>query len=120
MTILSIIKTKNIFEGRQIIRTILDSLNYYHTIGCISDQQGLPSDISDIISDMTIEQFSKNNCIRNLEDFFAVHPDFDFIWVELTQSLQDQYSWIDFKNIFDTYHVEERMPVLIVMYEEEK
>ncbi len=31
-----IIKTKNVVDGRAIIQTILNSLNYYHNISCVT------------------------------------------------------------------------------------
>lgn len=114
-----VIKTKNIFDGRKIIQTILQSLNYYHNIGCVTNVGKLPVNICDIISHIRLEKSHKGDLLVDLEDFFTVHPCFDFIWIELTEDMKTQYSSNDIKKIFDMYHVEERMPVLIVNYEEE-
>lgn len=113
-----VIKTKNISDGRKIIQTILQSLNYYHNIGCVTTIGNLPINICDVINHIKLQKSQKGDLLVDLEDFFAVHPCFDFIWIELTEDMKTQYSSNDIKKIFDMYHVEERMPVLIVTYDE--
>ncbi len=112
------IKTKNILDGREIIQTILNSLNYYHNIGCITDAQGLSTSVCDIINHIELQKSRKGDLLIDLEDFLTIHPCFDFIWIELTKEMQNLYSAADIKKIFNIYHVEERMSVLIVMYQE--
>jgi hypothetical protein len=113
------IKTKNIIDGRRIIQTILQSLNYYHNIGSISDVSGLPINVCDVINHIKLQRSQKGDLLIDLEAFFAVHPCFDFIWIEFTESMKNQYSAKDIKNIFEMYHAQERMSVLIVTYDEE-
>jgi hypothetical protein len=112
------IKTKNVIDGRQIIQTILKSLNYYHNVGSVTQIEGLPVFTCDIMKHIGLQFSQRNNLLIDLEEFFAVHPCFDFIWIEFTQEIKSQCSIEDIKNLFDIYHVNERMPVLIVMYEE--
>lgn len=113
-----IIKTKNILDGRAIIKTILNSLNYYHNIGCVTDAEDLPVNVCDIINHIKLQKSHRGNLLTDLEDFFSIHPCFDFVWIEFTEDIKKEYSCNDIKNIFDMYHVEERMPVVIVVYEE--
>ena len=113
------IKVKNVADGRHIIQTILKSLNYYHNIGSVTKIDGLSVLVCDIMKHIGLQQSQRNNLLIDLEEFFAVHPCFDFIWIEFTQEIKNQCSADDIKKMFDMYHVEERMPVLIVMYEEE-
>lgn len=112
-----IIKTKDIAQGRQIIQTILQSLNYYHNIACVTNTPGLATDICDVINHIHLEKKGTGNFIINLEDFFAINPCFDFIWVELTEEIKSKCTIQDMKKIFDLYHVDERMPVIMVAYE---
>ena len=113
------IKTKNIAQGRKIIKIILDSLNYYHNIGCVTQEKDTPITTCDILKHIVLEKIEKGDLLTNLEDFLAVHPCFDFIWIEFTENLKKEFSYKAVKNIFDMYHVEERMSVLIVTYDEE-
>lgn len=112
------IKTKNIIDGRKIIETILKSLNYYHNVGCVTDVEQVPDTACDIVNHIKLQAVNQNNLLLDLEDFFAVHPCFDFIWIEMTESMQNNFSIEDIKNTFNMYHVEERMPVLIMIYDE--
>ena len=114
------IKTKNVIDGRKIIQTILNSLNYYHNVGCVAETfiHKLPITVCDIISHIKIQKIKKDNLLLDLEGFFAEHPCFDFIWIELTQDIKNQLSSDDIKKIFTMYHVEERMSVLIMTYDE--
>jgi len=115
------IKTRNVQDGRNIVETILKSLNYYKNIGCITYENGLPSHTCDIISHVNFQkQVTKtnNDLLIDLELFFTNHAHFDFIWIELTKELQEKYTTEKIKNVFDMYHVEERMPVIIVKYDE--
>ncbi|MBV8661039.1 MAG: hypothetical protein JO129_02755 [Candidatus Dependentiae bacterium] len=114
------IKTKNVLDGRQIIQTILNSLNYYHNVGCITDTflHQLPITVCDIISHIKLQKIQKNNLLIDLEEFFAEHPCFDFIWIEFTEDIKNQLSLDEIQKIFTMYHAEERMSVLIMTYDE--
>ncbi len=116
-----IIKVKDMIEGRQIVKIILNSLKYYHNIGCITDVTDLPVNVCNITSHIALQclQNKQGNSLLNLETFLNTHPCFDFIWIELTKNIKKEYSYKTMKNIFDMYHIEERMPVLIVTYENE-
>ncbi len=113
------IKTKNVVEGRRIITTILQSLNYYHNVGCVTEINKLPINICDVLSHIKLQKSQKGNLLTDLEDFFSIHPCFDFIWIELTKDIKKEYAYKDIKNVFDMYHAQERMSVLIVTYDEE-
>ena len=115
-----IITTKNIIDGRKVMQTILHSLNYFHNIGCISQEKGLPSFVCDIINHIEFEKSKENNLLTDLETFLTIHPCFDFIWIELSPALQQKYSQQQITKLFEMYHVQERMPVVIVMYDEEQ
>ncbi len=112
-----IIKIKNFLEGRKIIQAILHSLNYFHNIGCISQDHNLPNFVCDIIKHIEFEK-NTDNFLLDLEDFLTVHPCFDFIWVELSTKILQQHTLESMTKIFEMYHAQERMPVLFVMYDE--
>lgn len=113
-----VIKTKNIVDGRKVITTILNSLNYYHNIGCITDINGLSDEVYDIVAHLQLRKYQHENSLVDLEDFFAIYPCFDFIWIEYGESIEKKYALQDIKKIFNMFHVEERMPVLVVKYDE--
>jgi hypothetical protein len=113
------IKTKNSSDGRKIIHTILNSLNYHHNIGSITKKHGLKNNVYDIVNHIRFHQSGFSNLIGDLESFFATYACFDFIWIELTQEINNKLFIHDIKKMFEMYHVKERMTVILVEYEEE-
>ncbi len=113
-----VVKMKNIIEGRKIVKTILHSLNYFHNIGCISNYHHLPVFVCDIIKHIEFEKLG-DDLLDNLEHFLTIHPCFDFIWFEFSQVMQKKYTLQNIQNIFEMYHVKDRMPVVIIVYDEE-
>lgn len=117
---ISTIKTKNVARGRLIIATILNSLKYYHHIGCITKESNLDEKFYNVYQ--AIQKHQNKNCSISLscalEDFFTVNPYFDFIWIELTNELKNTSLCTNVKKIFDMYYVQQRMPVILMTYEE--
>jgi len=111
------ITCKNIDSGRKLINCILSSLRYHKNIGAVAEKEGLPSFAYNILEQAKLENNYSNNLIIDLENFLIVNPSFDFIWIELSKNLRTQYTYEKIKTIFDMYHVNERMTVLILVYE---
>lgn len=109
------IQTDNVKSGRKIINTILGSLKYYQNIGAVTDVTGLDTTVSDILVDIKMQGIYSGDVIVDLENFFMIHACFDFIWVELSGALLEQ-DIINLKNVFNMYYVQERMPVIFMMY----
>lgn len=110
------IQVSDILSGRIIIRKILNSLNYYHAIGCLSITRYTQDFVIDIF-----QAIQKNAQVYGLQyainQFFIEHTQLDFIWIELTENLVAQFgqSNIDyFIKIMTQHHA---MPVIIVQYE---
>jgi len=113
-----VIKTKNVHSGRVIMETILGSLKYFKNIGAVTYVSSLPNFACDILEYIKIQGFVSDDMIPDLENFFTMHSCFDFIWVEFTGALYIEY-FDGIKNIFETYHVQDQMPIIFVMYENE-
>lgn len=115
-----VIKVKNILDGRIIIKTILDSLNYYRNIGFISQENKNIELLGyNIMSHINLKTKSDHDFLIDVEKFFSDHSCFDFIWVEFSQDIEKKCSLQDLKKIFTMFHAQERMPVLIIQYEKQ-
>ena len=113
-----VIHVKNIAEGRTITDIILKSLNYYHDIGLLSLEKDAPVYSLDIINCINSGNIIKKESHENLEDFFIANPYFDFIWVEGTKNFLEKYPLQNLKTMFSMIHAQERMSVVILLYEE--
>lgn len=109
------IQVPTIKEGRELIQTLLSSLDYYHAVACLTTSDlELPANAQDLFSDLVEGRYVPNN----LEQFFLEHDDFDFLWLELTPCLLMQ-PWIDeFKSLLIDHHLHMRMPIMCISYDQ--
>ena len=113
------IKTKDVQSGRKIIQTILGSLKHFQNVGAITHVPGLENSICDILVYIKMQGFCSDDISVDLENFFTIHPCFDFIWVEFANGLEIK-DVASIKNIFEMYHAQDQMPVIFVMYENDE
>lgn len=113
------IKVKNVKEGRVIIEKILTSLNYFQNIGYISKSHNQNHNYFNIYKNVTEDFEYQGELAPALEDFFIMNPHFDFIFIELTNSLKNTKLCASIKKIFEMCHADERMPVILLTYENE-
>ena len=105
------IQVPTIKEGRELMNTLLSSLDYYHSVACLtgSDMQ-LSPDTQDLFSYLVEGRYIPHN----LEQFFLDYSDFDFLWFELTPNLLAQ-SWLEeFKTLLITHKMHMRMPIMCI------
>ncbi|MCX5923178.1 MAG: hypothetical protein NTU89_01280 [Candidatus Dependentiae bacterium] len=111
------ITVKNITSGRSLINTFLNSLNYYHNVGCLT---AIPIclDLQTVDMYQLIQEYTQSFEIdRAIEDFFVEHSYFDFVWIEMTKDLLDQFSLQDIKRMCEILTVNESIPVIMIHYE---
>jgi hypothetical protein len=111
------ITVKNITSGRSLMDTFLKSLNYYHHVGCLTT---IPVHLDDQTIDMykLIQKYTQSFEIdRAIEDFFVEHSSFDFVWIEMTKDLLDQFSLQDIKRMCEILTVNESIPVIMIHHE---
>ncbi len=109
------LEVSDILSGRIIIQKILNSLNYYQSVGCLSILNYKQNFIIDIFQ--TIQNDAQVYGLRYaINQFFIENTQLDFIWIELTDDLITQFgqSNIDYFIKIMTQH--QAMPVIIVHY----
>jgi len=107
------IQVPTIQEGRELMNTLLTSLDYYHAIACLTESDlPLPPNTRDLFSDLVEGRYLPNN----LEQFFLECEDIDFQWLELTPHLLVQ-PWIeDFKYLLIDHNMHLKMPIMCISY----
>lgn len=108
------IQVPSVKDGRELMQTLLSSLDYYHSVACLtgSDIQ-LPENAQDLFSTLVEGRYVPNN----LEQFFLDYNDFDFLWIELTPSLLIQ-PWLDqFKSLLIDHYMHTKMPIMCLSYD---
>lgn len=111
------IQVPSIKEGRELIQTLLSSLDYYRAVACLTTSDiELPAHAQDIFSNLVEGRYVPNN----LEQFFLDYDQFDFLWMELTPCLLNQ-PWLEnFKSLFIDNHMHVKMPIICISYDQEK
>ena len=111
------IQVPTVKEGRELMKTLLSSLDYYHAVACLtSNDIQLPDGIQDLFSILIEARYVPNN----IEQFFLEYNEFDFLWFELTPCLLSQ-SWLDeFKALLIDHHMHIKMPIMCISFEHSK
>jgi len=114
------IRVNNVAQGRTIIAAVLQSLNYYSAVACLSlSDQALENSIFDISYALTLGGYLTNhNSEIRLEEFFLDQFDVDFMWVEATQELIHQPWFESFMHHLELLKFEHHMPIIVVFYED--
>jgi|GEM_PF-3375829 hypothetical protein len=109
------IQVPSIKEGRELMQTLLSSLDYYHAVACLtsSDIQ-LPNDAKDLFSILVEGRYVPNN----LEPFFLEYGDFDFLWLELMPHLLVQPWLEEFKALLIDHNMHIKMPIMCISYDQ--
>lgn len=108
-------ETSDVIKGRIIIHKILNSLKYYHYVGCLSLVRPIPSESIDIFQ--IIQKHAQVYGLQHaINQFFIEYTQLDFVWIELTEGLIRQLgqSNIDYFIKIMTQH--EAMPLIIIQY----
>lgn len=104
---------QDIATGRAIIKSQLEALNWYHSVGCLVTHADYTfSYAHNIIHDL------KHSIIDTqiIESFFLDVFYYDFLWIELTTELEAM-TWIkDFETQLLTYRLDETIPIIVVYY----
>ncbi len=106
-------KAPTIEQGRSIVYTLLDSLDYYHNIGCLSlntQPVSTVTNINNVLLDTTISWTKEFLAEYLLEIFF-----FDFFWIEATSTLI-QYEMFDlFQETLTDLNLDRTSPIIVIV-----
>lgn len=107
------IQVPTVKEGRALMNTLLTSLDYYHSVACLTESDLLlPANSVDLFSYLIEGRYIPHN----LEQFFLEYDDFDFLWIELTPNLLAQ-PWLEaFKSLLMAHKMQLKMPIICISY----
>lgn len=110
------LKVQNIEHGREVLEACLSSLQYYHSIGCLTlfnTPHAMPVD--DIFNDLSHSgSLDRPDVLAN---YFFDQFDYDFMWIELTASLSSLQWYQSFAKQMKASGVAGRMPIVKLLYE---
>lgn len=108
------IQVPSIKEGRELMATLLGSLDYYHAVACLTQHdEPLPNGTQDMLTQLVEQRYLPNN----LEQFFMDGSDFDFLWIELTPDLIAQPWFDEFKSLIIDHRIDRHMPIVCLSYQ---
>lgn len=107
------IHVDNINQGRLIIRNLLDSLQYYQKVACLSLQDApLPNGVVDILATLVAEDYLVNT--DQLTLFFLDHFYYDFVWIEETNDLIESVWYKQFERHILNFKLDSIVPIIKV------
>jgi len=108
------IQLPNVAVGRTVIYTLLRSLDYYHTVACLTcvAEPPLKRSIFDVNSAAHLATRNADSIAQFFtERFFA-----DFLWIELTESLARLPAFMDVIEALDSLALGSHIPVVALCY----
>jgi len=111
------ITTKNVSMGRSLINFFLSAFKHYHNIGCLTISQN--ATLRDHVFDFSKLQEGNMPLIDSIELFCIEHPYLNFVWIELTESLQNKISQNQIRNISNFFSSNHETPVVVLKYHDE-
>ena len=104
----------NFSKIREIISQILQSLQYYHKIACLSFVNlSLEPKICDMVQVLMSEDYFVSK--ERFALFFLDHFDFDFLWIEETPELLDSIWYEQFKQHLNNFNFNRSIPIIKVV-----
>ena len=104
----------DIEEGRSIIKTFVDALNYYHNIACLTfAPESLDQSIFDIYKALQ-EQEDINS--QMLFDFFLEQFSYDFLFIEGTKELMRTDWFAEFQQYMIDFKLDHSISIVMISY----
>lgn len=119
------LRLPTIAQGREIVNLLLNSLNYYTNIGCLTVEPldiatECPAHTTNIHQKLVTtgylksdNQYDKN---QGFKEFIATDLYNDFIWIESTDKLNSSHYFDDFKHELHNQHIDRQTPILVLEY----
>ena len=112
------LKARSIQEGRSIIETFLQTLNFYHNVACLTTVKKLPLyEATDIYAVLEVGGYLDSFEQQYLEEYFVEHFYFDFMWVEATTEMLISDWFEEVKKTLINSAIDQHIPILICVYD---
>ena len=106
------ITVSSVEQGRELMHQLLTSLDWYQDVAYLASSDALPyKDATQVLT--KIEQPITHESIAQ---FFIDEFYYDFLWIELNDSLLHEPWLHSFENQLSNFHIADMIPVIIVSY----
>ncbi len=110
------LKVKNEKEGRALIQTVLASLNFHHSISCLTvSSNQLESFTHNIYK--TLNEFGQIS-EQTIFNYFLDEFESDFLWIEMSKDLMAQSWFADFELALHDFNMDQYVPIVLLSYEQ--
>ncbi len=109
------LKVNDVEHGRKLLAAFLSSLQYYHSIGCLTlfnTPKNIP--VGDVFQEMAHGGYIDRP--ETMGDYFFDQFEHDFLWIELTASLSSLHWYQAFAQQLQSSDIVDRIPVIKLIY----
>ena len=111
------IMVKDVFHGRELMKTFLGSFNYYNEVSCLT-MNSIPLGNSVVSVHKELEAGGwLNYPYTDLSEFLCDHFYSDFLWIEITNDLIVMPWYKAFRKQLKDLKFQEAMPLMLVTYQ---
>jgi hypothetical protein len=111
------IMVPDIFAGRTLVHSFLQSMHYFHEVSCLTNdiEQSLVPEEYNLLENLT-DFCGQEVTLDTIEEYFLEHYCADFMWIELSEALMSNPLVAQIAYIMHTLDIAHRMPVIAVSY----
>lgn len=111
------ITTKNVTTGRYLMNLFLSAFKKYHNVGCLAMTHN--QQLFDYVFDLSKLQRPDISFLDAIELFCIENPYLNFVWIEVSQKLREQFSETQIQKICELFSSDLQTPVIVMEYEQE-
>ncbi|MBN1549545.1 hypothetical protein JW872_02690 [Candidatus Babeliales bacterium] len=110
------IMVRDVFHGRELMKTFLGSFNYYNEVACLSVSSiPLGNSIVSVLKELEAGGWLSYP-YNDLSEFLCDHFYSDFLWIEVTNDLVTMPWYKVFRKQLKDLKFHESMPIMLVTY----
>ena len=111
------IMVPDIFEGRTLVHSFLQSMHYFHEVACLTNdiETSLAPEEYNLLENLT-DFCGQELTLDSIEEYFLEHYCADFMWIELSEALMNNPLVLQIAYIMHALDIAHRIPVVAVSY----
>ena len=107
------IKTNNRASGQLFIKKFLKSLNYYHSLACLSSAYAGADRVLNVYAHLNKPDY---DYAGSIQDFILEELYCDFMWIEETPEVIRKPWYPDFKQSLVDFNFDKTIPIITISY----
>lgn len=99
--------------GRDVMNILLQALNYYNSVACLSVTKDVPLCVHDMYADLLADSIESED---EVAAFFLESFEYDCMWVEMTKEFMQKPLMVSIVQILHSVAADAHLPIVAISY----